>query len=556
MKETITNLFNQLKEVFGKLDKTKKLIIGGVAAAFLVGIFALFTISSERGNVLLLPNMSVEDFGRVTKKLDELGVPYTSTGTSIKVAPQQEERVRVLLAQEDLLPKGQPGWALFNLDKWTETEFEKNVKYKRALQGALTNHIKSLKNIRDAKVEIALPESKLYTQESIPYTAAVTLFFAPGYDKLSKKEIKGIQRLVARAVGNMKIDNVTITDENGVVISEFDDDLDRHKIEIKKVEDRLKFKEKMRTRVLTDIKQGLGRIFTLDRVEIIRLDLNINWDEISSEKKEYTPIEIEPDNPLTPYSERKVQDNITRSEKKTEEKFQGHGFNPAGPPGTEGNVPPGYKYRDDQYAKYNKTETVLNKEINEERIKKRRQPWVVNRINASVVIDGKWQEKTDPEKRKYLELTPDQLKKARDVVAKAIGFDERRGDIISVQNIQFDRSLEFQKIDEELRSKERLRKILLATLIGLFSMIILFAMARAIKRERDRRRRQREEEEAQRQQAMREAALRQAEQEGVEVELSLEEKARLEMQENAIQLAKEKPETVAALMRTWMADEG
>lgn len=555
MKEFFQNLISQFKEVFDKLDRTKKMIIAGVIGVFVISLIGLISISSEKGNVLLLPEISVDEFGKITKKLDEVGINYSSSGTRIYVKPVDEEKVRVLLAQEDLLPKGMAGWSLFNLDKWTETEFEKNIKFKRALQGALINHIKSLQNISNAKVEIALPESKLYSQERIPYTAAVTLFFAPGYDKLTKKEIKGIQRLVARAVGNMKVGDVTITDDKGVVISDFDDDFEKHKIELKKVEGRLKFKEKMRRQMLADIKRGLGRIFTSDRVEVIRLDISLNWDEIQSTKKEYSPIVMMPDNPLTPYSELKVRESITRSKKNVEEKFQGHGWNPAGPPGTEGNVPPGYKYRDDQFAKYNKKENIVNEEINEEKISKKRQPWIVNRINSSVVIDGLWKEKEIPKDRKYFPIENDDLKKARDIVAKAIGFDKKRGDIIAVQNIQFDRTAEFNEIDEEIKSKERLRKILLATLVGLFAMVLLFTVSRAVKREMDRRRRLKEEEEALRQQSMREAALKAAEEEGVEVELSLEEKARLEMAENAVQLAREKPEMVANLLRTWLAEE-
>jgi len=54
---------------------------------------------------------------------------------------------------------------------------------------------------------------------------------------------------------------------------------------------------------------------------------------------------------------------------------------------------------------------------------------------------------------------------------------------------------------------------------------------------------------------MREAALRAAEEEGVDVELSLEEKARLELQKNAMNLAKERPDEVAQLLKTWLAEE-
>jgi flagellar M-ring protein FliF len=54
---------------------------------------------------------------------------------------------------------------------------------------------------------------------------------------------------------------------------------------------------------------------------------------------------------------------------------------------------------------------------------------------------------------------------------------------------------------------------------------------------------------------MREAALRSAEEAGMEVEMSIEERARQEMQENAINMAREHPEDVAQLIRTWLMEE-
>ena len=54
---------------------------------------------------------------------------------------------------------------------------------------------------------------------------------------------------------------------------------------------------------------------------------------------------------------------------------------------------------------------------------------------------------------------------------------------------------------------------------------------------------------------MREAALRSAEDQGMEVELSIEDRARQEMQENAVNMAREHPEDVAQLIRTWLTEE-
>jgi flagellar M-ring protein FliF len=71
----------------------------------------------------------------------------------------------------------------------------------------------------------------------------------------------------------------------------------------------------------------------------------------------------------------------------------------------------------------------------------------------------------------------------------------------------------------------------------------------------ERRRREKEEELARQHQAMREAALRSAEEQGMEVELSIEDRARQEMQENAVNMAREHPEDVAQLIRTWLMEE-
>jgi len=54
---------------------------------------------------------------------------------------------------------------------------------------------------------------------------------------------------------------------------------------------------------------------------------------------------------------------------------------------------------------------------------------------------------------------------------------------------------------------------------------------------------------------MREAALKSAEEEEMDVAMSVEERARMEMQENAINMAREHPEDVAQLIRTWLVEE-
>jgi len=566
MGELLTRIFNQLKEVFSKLDKTKKIIISVVLGVVLISFIVLISVSGTRGKAVLFSDLTSEDFGQVTKKLDEMGYYYSTAGTTtIYVLPEQREEMLTKLAQEDMIPKGIPGFKLFDLSKWTETDRELDVKYMRALRDEIKRHLESLRNIEKADVEIAITEDELFTDKENPYTAAVTVYLSPGYDKLSKKEIKGIMYLVSRAVGGkLKPEYVTVTDEYGKIISEFDDDYDKAKAEYSLLESRRKIEEKARVQLLRDIKEGLEQIYSPDRIQIVRLNMAFNWDNISEEKEEYTPIEMEPDNPVTPYSERKVKDSFVISEKSTSENFQGHGWNPEGPAGTESNKPPGYKASDDQYSKYDKKENVKNYSVNKTLKKINRDPYDVESISVAIAIDGNQSLPRTPDgeydldplkKPVQIELTKEELKQAENIVKKSINYNQARGDQVAVENIMFDRQKQWDALREEFIKKERMRRMLLAALIGVFALILGIIMFRFVTKELARRRRLKEEQLALEQQRMREAALRAAEEEGVDVELSLEEKARLELQENAMNLAKERPDEVAQLLKTWLAEE-
>ncbi len=566
MLEFLKKLFEQVKEIFGKLDTTKKIIIGVVVGVVVVAFIALFSISTTKPDVLLFAELTSEDFGQVTKKLEEMGYYYSTTGTtSIFVKPKEREVILTRLAQESMIPKGIPGWKLFDVSKWTETDREIDVKFMRALRDEVKKHIESLLNIDKADVEIAMTEDELFTDKESHYTSAVTVYLAPGYDKLSKKEIKGIMYLVSRAVGSkLKPEHVTVTDEYGKIISDFDDEYDQAKAEYTLLEYRRKIEEKARVQMLRDIRNGLQKIYTPDRIQIVRLNLDFNWDKITEEKEEYTPIEMERDNPATPYSERKVKDSLVISEKSTREHFQGHGWNPEGPAGTEGNKPPGYKASDDQYAKYDKQEDVKNNAVNKSLKKIQRDPFDIASVSVALVIDGVQELPRLPDgsydldqtkKPVQIPLSREELKQAENIVKKAISFNDARGDQVAVENIMFDRTKQWNELREEFLKREQMKRMLLAALVGVFALFLGVILFRAINKEIARRRRAKEEQLAAEQQRMREAALRAAEEEGIDVELSLEERARLELQENAIALARERPDDVAALLRTWLAEE-
>ena len=272
------------------------------------------------------------------------------------------------------------------------------------------------------------------------------------------------------------------------------------------------------------------------------------------------------DDPDTPYSELEVVPSITRSRESVRENFEGTGFNPEGPPGPEGQTPPAYRDLTNLVGVWDADRNTENFEVNVKNTTEEKSPYEIQRISLGMVIDGTWAITFDEEgevlvgpdglrQREYTPVPEDILRQARQVVQGAVGFSGARGDIVTVENIPFDRTEQFRLEDAEWLRRRQIQRIILWSIIGVAGVIFLFAAARLITSQIERRRREREEELARQHQAMREAALRSAEEEGMDVEMSVQERTRIEMQENARNLARENPEDVAQLLRTWLAED-
>jgi flagellar M-ring protein FliF len=281
--------------------------------------------------------------------------------------------------------------------------------------------------------------------------------------------------------------------------------------------------------------------------------------------EEYFPVTIKPRTPRSPYDDSDIRPSVTRSKTETTTEWQGTGFNPEGPAGTEGQTAPAYKDLQNAQGKMTQHSIVQNEEINKRNIDEVSSP-KIQRVTVSVNIDGVWKWKYDDKghlkmlpqggvDRDYVPIPSDELKEAQSLIQDAIGFDQDRGDSVSVQNIAFDRSAQFKAEDADYLRSVQVKQIVLYSLIGLAVLMLAFIIFRVVSRELERRRRIAEEKRAIEQSMLRENAIRQAEEQNIEVSMSVEERKRLELQEHAINMAKEHPEDVAQLIRTWLREE-
>jgi flagellar M-ring protein FliF len=563
MPDSFSRILGQLKELFNKLDSTKKIILGSVLGVLVLAVIVLSSISLQKNNVILFKDLAPKEFAEITKKLDVLGYAYSgSDASTIAVDPDLRQEIITKLAQENLIPAGVQGWELFDIEKFTETQFDKDIKKYRALKGAIEKSLMTLRSIEKADVNIAFPETDLFESNQSPVKASVILHYIAGVDSISKKEVKGIVNLVSRAVPRLKPENVSIADMDGKIISDFEEDLEKERIDLRIVQEKLRIEEEQRMKRLIDIRNTLRwNLGGEDRVDITRFEYQLNWDKVSYKDNNVTPVVKIPDDPNTPYSELEIVDgnSLKVSSKETTEKFTGRGFTPDGPAGTEPNLPPGYKDVDYQKAEYAKNENINNFEFNRRVSEVQKQPWRVEKVALSVVVDGIWEKKEAADgthfDRVYKPVSKEDLSLIKKNLEAAIAFDPIRGDKISVITIPKDRTQQFIDEDQELARQKAIRNAITTSLGILTFLVLVIVIYRAIKKEIARRRRMKEEELAAQQQMMREAALRVMEDGGADVEISLDEKLRRELLENAINMAKEKPEDVAQLLRTWLSDE-
>ncbi len=569
MNEWLKKFAEQIRTLWGKWSGVQRIIFVSIGVGTLLALALLVAFSSRPSMVPLITAPITDDAtrDRISVRLDEEGVEHTVTPDGRILVQDQKTATRMvsLLARENLIPEETSPWDVFKMDRWTVTDFERQVNLRQAIERNLEQFIEALDEVDSAEVTLVLPENELFIEDQNPVTASIIITPRPGSDiEENRRKLEGIVRLVKLAVEGLQEENIAITNHRGILLNDFQglDAVDSLELAKRQMLQKANLEKADKAAILEELRQIFGR----DRVRVIGLQIDLNFDKRSSNTTEYFPITTVPEDPTTPYPDRQFELNVLRSRERIDEKFRGTGFNPEGPPGSEGQTPPAYKELDGLVGQYENTSSTENYEINERRTFEEKSPWEITRKTVSIAIDGAWKWIYDDKgnvalnpdgsiKREYTPVSAEDLRKAQALVEAAIGYDRARGDQVTVRHLQFDRTEQQQEEDQRFRSQARLRQMVLYSIIGLVAVVGVFIVFRLISRELERRRRLREEELSRQHQAMREAALRSAEEEGMEVEMSVEERARLEMQENAINMAREHPEDVAQLIRTWLVEE-
>ncbi len=560
-------LLSKVKERFSALSfQLKLMVVGGVLAIFIAGGMAIYLSTQVGSSALLYKSpLSPDDYAKVTMALQDQKINFDTRGDQYILVkdPETAKNIRMTLGQSGIIPQNVRGWELFDVQRFTTTDFERDVNLQRAIIGEMTKHLKTLGDIEDVSIQVSFPDQQLYSDSHTPVTASVVITPAPYSDIAENKtKIQGVVNLVAYGIPELNPGNVVVVDNKGNVLSDMlvPNEGDE---QVKMAREQLRVMERERARYTARVVDALSISLPKDRY-LVSADIEFDWNTRTSTKKEIIPTVLKPDNPATPYDDSEQVLEVLVSEDNVSENYRGPSYIPEGPAGIDDNVPPGLKDKIDSFNQYERNQVTRNVTTGTQESIERKAPYEIKRVSVSVAIDGTWSVLRDEKGaeiisngqtlREYTPVDADELRSYQELVQGAVGYSAARQDLVVVRALRFDRSSQFAIEDGLVRRRMMINRIIILSMFSLAGLILLIVLYRIVATQLEVRRARKEEERLRQEALMREAALRQAEAEQAGMELSMEERASNDLLESVINSVREHPQETAKLLKTWLVE--
>jgi flagellar M-ring protein FliF len=252
----------------------------------------------------------------------------------------------------------------------------------------------------------------------------VVLKLRPG-TRIAEKELQGIAHLVAATVRGLEEDRITVMSNDGQVMYKKPREETSAQMSITQLERKQRMEDDMRQKIQSMLEQVLGPHHVLARVA---LDLDLNQVQIAEET--YNP-----------------DSAVIRSQQRTTETSEGKEAgvakgNPDVPINIEGKLLQSSPQAESAKTarQSNRQREVVNYEINKTSRQIVQMPGNVKKLSVAVIVDGKYETKPGADgkpKQTYLARSAEEMKSLEELVKKAVGYNETRGDQITVSNIPF-----------------------------------------------------------------------------------------------------------------------
>jgi flagellar M-ring protein FliF len=396
-----------LKSFWTRLDRRQRLVAGLGAVAIVIAAMGLGGLAPDAEKVLLYSGLDSSAAGAVIGELEADGVPFEVRDTSIFVDPATRDRIRMELAAKSLPSGRAAGYEILDgLSGFGTTSQMFDAAYWRAKEGELARTITASANVRAARVHLAKPVSPAFSRRAAG-SASVTVTMARG--QLDRAQAEAIRHLVSSAVADIAPDAVAVIDsDGGVILAGTDDPLGRIAAQPDPRAERMRASLQR----MLEARVGEGRAVVEVNVEAV-LD-----SETVSERT------IDPDSRVA----------ISSDKEETSENANG-----SDPGVTVASNLPGGDVGDANGSTSHastRTREQQNFEVSETRRERTIGPGQVRRLSVAVMVDGIISTAADGTES-WSPRPAEEVETLRQLVQSAIGFDSERGDVVTVESLQF-----------------------------------------------------------------------------------------------------------------------
>jgi flagellar M-ring protein FliF len=419
--QSFDDVMHRLGSFFKGLSFQQQLLLLGGAVLVGATVWIFVALLGQPKFVTLYSGLRPEEAQALGSRLAAKNIPHqiSPDGGSLLVPEDKLDASRLETAAAGLPRSARMGFELFDTPNWAGSDFTEKVNYQRALEGELERTLGTLSEVEGVRVHLVLPQESLFTEQEHAAKAAVILKTRGG--RLSEQAQLAIPQLVASAVDRLRPENVTVVDaDSNMPLIHGRDGAGGQAF-------------------ATDEELAKTLVHTLEPVvgaDHVRASVHVEYELGTSEESQelYDP-----------------KTTATLTQEHSEENSTG--VTPAGVPGTASNVPAataalptGAKPAavstaaasigsEQSNSKTDATTYAVSKTLHRNVEPAGR----VRRIAAAVLVDDAVEMTEQAGKRvtNRRKRTADEMKEIEQLARAAIGVDDKRGDMLAVENLSF-----------------------------------------------------------------------------------------------------------------------
>ena len=364
------------------------------------------------------------------------GAKIDSKTGELKVPDGRYHEARIFLAAQGLPQGGAMGGidSLSDDASMTTSQFMEQVRYVSAMEHELGRSVTQISTVKAARVHLASPKQSVFARNRTPAKASVVVTPYPGR-LVSASQVEAIVHMIASSIPYLSAEDVVVVDQRGKLLTDANN-FASMQLNSVQPEHKQRLEENYRNRIDALLSPVVGADNVRSEVDVV-----IDFTETESTYEEFDGNDNGP---------------LARSEILTIDK--GASQDASGVPGATSNTAPatptaildGQLVEDIEGDGLSmlSSKTTRNYEMDRAVRHVKRRGGIMERISVAVVINQPTAQQTVGEDGELVTgdeaadgFTDLELERFTNLVKGVVGFDERRGDVVTIVAAKFEKPL-------------------------------------------------------------------------------------------------------------------